>query len=175
MNILGRLDVPSSGDYFVEGINVAHMAPDDLAHIRNQKIGFIFQQFNLLPDLTALDNVALPQLYANKKEADARSHSTQLLGMVGLIDRLHHYPYQLSGGEQQRVAIARAISNNPALILADEPTGNLDSKTGERIMAMFDILHKEQKITIIIVTHDLALAQKANRIISVLDGTIRKR
>lgn len=173
MNILGCLDVPTAGDYFIEGINVAHMTPDQLAHIRNKKIGFIFQQFNLLPDLSALDNVALPQLYADKKESEARAYSTQLLELVGLSGRMHHYPYQLSGGEQQRVAIARALSNKPTLILADEPTGNLDSKTGEKIWGIFEQLHEKENITIVIVTHDLALAQKTHRIVRLLDGAIQ--
>jgi putative ABC transport system ATP-binding protein len=172
MNIIGCLDRPTEGQYLIDGYDVAHLSSDELAHIRNAKIGFVFQKFNLLPDLTALDNVALPQLYDSASEEQARKAAEEMLTLVDLADKLHHYPYQLSGGQQQRVAIARALVNNPAIILADEPTGNLDSKTGELIMNIFMKLNSEQKKTIIIVTHDAGLAQKTNRIIKLLDGKI---
>jgi putative ABC transport system ATP-binding protein len=172
MNIIGCLDQPTTGSYAIEGTDVSHFSSDELAHIRNAKIGFIFQKFNLLADLTALDNVALPQLYAGKSEEEARASAQKSLEMVELSDRLHHYPYQLSGGQQQRVAIARALVNDPAIILADEPTGNLDSKTGELIFASFLRLNKEHKKTIILITHDPGLAQKTNRIIKLFDGKL---
>ena len=172
MHIIGCLDTPTLGTYLLEGNDVSHMNPDQLAHIRNKLIGFVFQRFYLLPDLTALDNVALPQLYANTSEKTARERAQQMLELVNLGDRIYHYPNQLSGGEQQRVAIARALANNPALILADEPTGNLDSKTGETIMTIFTELNKSQQVTIIVVTHDIDLAEKTNRIIKLLDGKI---
>ncbi len=174
MHIIGCLDVPTSGSYFIEGQNVSHLSPDQLAHIRNQKIGFVFQQFNLLPDLTALENVALPQLYAGKSEKEANEKAEKLLCSVALDCRLHHHPQHMSGGEQQRVAIARALINDPAIILADEPTGNLDSKTGQMVMALFLKLNQEKGITIVIVTHDLELAHKTKRIIKLLDGRIQE-
>ena len=172
MNIIGCLDQPTTGSYLIEGTDVSHFTSDELAHIRNAKVGFVFQKFNLLPDLTALDNVALPQLYAGTSESEARLAAQKMLELVELSDRLHHYPYQLSGGQQQRVAIARALINNPAIILADEPTGNLDSKTGELIFESFLKLNREQKQTIIIITHDLGLAQKTSRIIKLFDGKL---
>jgi len=172
MHLIGCLDTPTSGTYLLEGNNVSTMTPDQLAHIRNKLIGFVFQRFYLLPDLTALDNVALPQLYAGSSEKNARTHAREVLELVGLGDRMFHFPNQLSGGQQQRVAIARAMVNNPPLILADEPTGNLDSKTGEDIMKGFIELNRTKKVTIILVTHDLDLAQKTNRIIKLLDGVI---
>jgi putative ABC transport system ATP-binding protein len=148
------------------------MTPDQLAHLRNKKIGFVFQKFNLIADLTALDNVALPSLYAGNSEHDARAKALELLTTLELDHRAHHVPYQLSGGQQQRVAIARALINNPSIILADEPTGNLDSKTGERIMQMFFELNIQQNITIILITHDAALAKKAKRVINIHDGIL---
>jgi putative ABC transport system ATP-binding protein len=172
MNIIGCLDQPTTGSYSIEGTDVSHFSSDELAHIRNAKIGFIFQKFNLLPDLTALDNVALPQLYAGKSEDEARAAAEKTLAIVDLSDRLHHYPYQLSGGQQQRVAIARALVNDPAIILADEPTGNLDSKTGALIFDSFLRLNKEHKKTIILITHDTELAQRTNRIIKLFDGKL---
>ena len=174
MHIIGCLDVLTSGSYFIEGQNVSHLSPDQLAHIRNQKIGFVFQQFNLLPDLTALENVALPQLYAGKSEKEANEKAEKLLCSVALDCRLHHQPQRMSGGEQQRVAIARALINDPAIILADEPTGNLDSKTGQMVMDLFLKLNQEKGITIVIVTHDLELAHKTKRIIKLLDGRIQE-
>jgi len=172
MNILGCLDTPTSGQYFIESQDVSHMDPDQLAHIRNKKIGFVFQRFNLLQDMTAIENVCLPQLYAGKKEKDAIQVSTQFLEMVGLSHRLHHFPTELSGGEQQRVAIARALSNNPSIILADEPTGNLDSATGEKILQMFKDLNKEKGVTIIVITHDQHVAESTDRIVRLFDGKI---
>ena len=172
MNIIGCLDQPTTGSYMIEGTDVSHFSSDELALIRNAKIGFIFQKFNLLPDLTALDNVALPQLYAGKSEDEARAAAEKCLAIVDLSDRLHHYPYQLSGGQQQRVAIARALVNDPAIILADEPTGNLDSKTGVLIFDSFLRLNREHKKTIILITHDAGLAQKTNRIIQLFDGKL---
>lgn len=172
MKILGCLDVPTTGTYLIEGKNTLKMKPDQLAHIRNSMVGFAFQRFFLLPDLSALDNVSLPQLYAGKKESDAKKRATEMLKLVSLAHRINHYPAQLSGGELQRVAIARALVNNPPLILADEPTGNLDSKTGDHIMNIFIRLNQEQAITVVIITHDISLAQKTNRIITLQDGRI---
>jgi putative ABC transport system ATP-binding protein len=172
MHLIGCLDIATSGTYLLEGNNVSTMNPNQLAHIRNNLIGFVFQKFYLLPDLTALDNVALPLLYAGFSENVARERAKEVLDLVGLNDRMYHYPNQLSGGQQQRVAIARAMANHPSLILADEPTGNLDSKTGSEIMNRFIELNRTKKVTIIIVTHDLDLAQKTDRIIKLFDGRI---
>ncbi|PKN03293.1 macrolide ABC transporter ATP-binding protein [Candidatus Dependentiae bacterium HGW-Dependentiae-1] len=174
MHIIGCLDVPTTGSYFIEGQDISHLSPDELAHIRNKKIGFVFQQFNLLPDLTALENVALPQLYAGISEKEAYAKAEKLLCSVALDCRLDHHPQRMSGGEQQRVAIARALINDPAIILADEPTGNLDSKTGHMVMDMFFKLNQEAGITIIIVTHDMELAKQTRRIIKLLDGKIEQ-
>ncbi len=174
MHLLGCLDTPTSGSFFLDGVDVARASRDELALIRNQKIGFIFQKFYLLPDLTALDNVALPQLYAGKKESEARQAAEKLLQRVNLGDRMRHYPYQLSGGQQQRVAIARALVNNPRIIFADEPTGNLDTTTGEAIMDIFTDLNTQQKVTIILVTHEPNIAAKTRRIIELVDGKIIK-
>lgn len=172
MNILGCLDVPTSGQYLIEAQDVSNMGPDQLAHIRNKKIGFVFQEFNLLQDMTAIENISLPQLYAKKSEKEASKKSLQLLEMVGLSNRASHFPTELSGGEQQRVAVARALSNNPSIILADEPTGNLDSTTGKKILKMFEDLNKEQEVTIIIITHDKYVAESTDRIVGLLDGKI---
>jgi putative ABC transport system ATP-binding protein len=172
MHLLGCLDTPTEGEYFIDGINVSIAQKDDLAKIRNQKIGFVFQKFHLLPDLTALDNVALPKIYAGASESAARKVASEFLTLIDLAKRMDHYPYQLSGGQQQRVAIARALINNPAIILADEPTGNLDSATGDIIMDMFIKLNKEQGATIIIVTHEAKIAAKTHRGIELLDGKI---
>jgi putative ABC transport system ATP-binding protein len=173
MHLLGCLDTPTEGDYFIDGINVSTSTRNELAQIRNQKIGFVFQKFHLLPDLTALDNVALPMLYAGSGEAEARTRAAELLTMVDLKNRLTHYPYQLSGGQQQRVAIARSLINKPSIILADEPTGNLDSQTGDVIMDMLKKLNTEQQTTIIIVTHEPYIAAKTRRIIELIDGNIK--
>lgn len=172
MHILGCLDTPTRGEYYVEQHDVAHMNSDQLAHIRNSFIGFVFQRFHLLPDLTAQENVALPHLYAEKHEQESMQRAAQLLAKLGLEQRMNHYPNELSGGEQQRVAIARALINDPAIILADEPTGNLDSATGKKIMELFSELNKKNHVTIIIVTHDPVLAAQTNRIITLLDGRL---
>jgi putative ABC transport system ATP-binding protein len=172
MHLLGCLDVASSGDYFLDGINVSTANDDELADIRNQEIGFVFQKFHLLPDLTTLDNVALPQLYAGVKESLAREKAAKLLDLVGLSHRMDHYPYQISGGQQQRVAVARSLINNPSIILADEPTGNLDTATGNTILQVFRELNVNQGVTIIIVTHEPSIAAKTRRIIELVDGNI---
>jgi len=172
MHILGCLDVPTTGSYYFDNELVSQMSPDELAHIRNKKIGFIFQQFSLLEDLDALNNVALPKLYGNASEHEAREAAKKDLELVGLSDRLHHYPSQLSGGERQRVAIARGLVNNPTVIFADEPTGNLDSKTGQVIVDLFKRLNTQEGKTVVIVTHDKELSQATNRVIELVDGHI---
>jgi putative ABC transport system ATP-binding protein len=171
MNMLGCLDKPSDGDYLLAGQNVASLTANALAAIRNQKIGFVFQSFNLLEYATALDNVALPLVYGGIKVKERRQRAARLLEQVGLGDRLDHKPNQLSGGQKQRVAIARALVNDPQIILADEPTGALDSKSGAEIEALFNQLHEEGR-TLIIVTHDNALAERTKRIITIKDGKV---
>ena len=171
MHLLGCLDKPTQGEYFLENENIMKATRDQLAHIRNKKIGFVFQKFHLLPNLTALDNVALPALYAKTREHDAREKARELLTNVGLEDRMEHFPYQLSGGQQQRVAIARSLVNNPAIMFADEPTGNLDTQTGETILAMLEELNRKG-MTIIMVTHEPYIAEKAHRIVHLKDGRI---
>lgn len=172
MHLIGCLDTPTSGTYMIEGKDVSNMSNDQLAKIRNEHIGFVFQKFHLLPDLKAIDNVALPQLYAGNTEHGAQEMAKKMLDLVNLSDRLNYYPNQLSGGQQQRVAIARALVNNPNIILADEPTGNLDTATGATIMNVLEHLNKDHGVTIVIVTHDLELAQKTNRMIKLRDGLI---
>jgi len=172
MHLIGCLDTPTAGTYLMEGKDISTLSDKELAQIRNKKIGFVFQKFHLLPDLTALDNVALPQLYADRSEAGAHKKAQEVLELVGLSDRMFHYPNQLSGGQQQRVAIARALVNDPDIILADEPTGNLDTASGAAILNILTHLNKEHKSTIVIVTHDHTLADKTNRIIKLLDGKI---
>jgi len=172
MHLLGCLDIPTSGEYYLDGVNVAKATKDELAQIRNEKIGFVFQKFHLLADLTAQDNVALPRLYAGDTELEARKYAKDLLEMVGLGKRLDHFPYQLSGGQQQRVAIARSLINNPSIIFADEPTGNLDTATGNAIMDSFKTLNSEKNVTIVIVTHEPSIANKTKRIVELVDGKI---
>ncbi len=171
MNMLGCLDVPSEGQYHLEGKEVSKLQEDDLAEIRNQKIGFVFQNFNLLNSLTALENVELPLIYRGLGAGERRKMSLQALGMVGLSDRLHHKPAELSGGQQQRVAIARALAGNPPVILADEPTGNLDSRSGEEVMEILKELNRKGK-TIILITHDPEIAKQVRRVIRIQDGQI---
>ena len=171
MNILGCLDTPSSGEYFLNGKNVSEMDDDELAEIRNREIGFVFQTFNLLARSDALHNVELPLIYRGLSRADRIEKAEEALYNVGLEDRMKHKPNELSGGQRQRVAIARALVNNPSIILADEPTGNLDSKTGEEIMALLEELNQKGN-TIIIVTHEEEIAQHAHRVIKIRDGRI---
>ena len=171
LNLLGLLDRQSSGEIFFAGKNVLKLDDSELAHFRGEKIGFVFQFFNLYPTLTVLENVELPMIIAEKDSDYRKQRATELLKKVGLEKRLDHYPSQLSGGERQRVAIARALSNNPMLILADEPTGNLDSKSGNEIMKIFEKLHNDGK-TVIVVTHEKTIASHAERLIRISDGKV---
>lgn len=173
MNILGCLDTPTSGSYILNGKLVSEMHDDELAEIRNKEIGFVFQTFNLMPRTTALDNVALPMVYAGKSKEERNVRATEVLTQVGLSDRMDHKPNQLSGGQRQRVAVARALVNKPSIILADEPTGNLDSKTSIEIMKLFGEIHANGN-TVILVTHEEDIAAHAHRIIRVKDGIIEK-
>jgi putative ABC transport system ATP-binding protein len=170
LNMVGCLDVPTRGQIFLEGKNIADMDESDLAQIRGKKIGFIFQQFNLIQNLSALENIMLPMMFQDTPHYERMDRAAELLKMVGLGDRLDHKPTELSGGQQQRVAIARALANDPKVILADEPTGNLDSKMGQDIMELLRRLHKKENKTIIMVTHDLKLSKMADRQIIIKDG-----
>ena len=171
MNLLGCLDTPTSGTYILNGKNVSEMQDDELAGIRNKEIGFVFQTFNLMPRTTALDNVALPMVYAGHSKSERIERATEVLTQVGLNDRMDHKPNQLSGGQRQRVAVARALVNKPSIILADEPTGNLDSKTSLEIMGLFNEIHAQGN-TVILVTHEEDIAAYAHRIIRLRDGII---
>ena len=171
MHILGCLDVPSQGEYFLDGTPVSKMSSRALARIRNQKVGFVFQSFNLLPRATILRNVELPMLYAGEGRRERRERALEALSRVGLAERAKSLPTQLSGGQKQRVAIARALVNSPPIVLADEPTGNLDSKTGQEILDIFDGLQR-QGHTVLLVTHDAAIAAHAHRIVRIVDGLI---
>jgi len=171
MNLLGCLDTPSSGRYFLDGKEISSLGPKRLAQVRNRKIGFVFQNFNLLRRTTALDNVSLPLMYAQTHRRTRRQKAEQVLSMVGLADRLHHQPAQLSGGQQQRVAIARALVNDPDLILADEPTGALDTRTGLELMHLFQDLNRKG-MTIVLVTHENDIAQFARRVLRFRDGRV---
>jgi len=173
MNVLGCLDSPSGGEYILNGISVAQMLDNKLAEVRNKEIGFVFQSFNLLPRSTALDNVMLPLVYAGFSKADRLKRGKEVLEQVGLGDRFMHKPNELSGGQRQRVAIARALVNRPAIILADEPTGNLDSKTSTEIMGLLEEIHKNGN-TIILVTHEEDIAQHAHRIVRLKDGIVER-
>ena len=171
MNVIGCLDTPSAGEYWLNGQPVSQLTDDELAHIRNREIGFVFQTFNLLPRATALHNVELPLIYAGVSAKVRKEKAVAMLQRVGLGDRMHHRPSELSGGQRQRVAIARALINEPALLLADEPTGNLDSQTGIEIMTLFDTLHDEGQ-TIVLVTHEHDIAEHAHRRVMLRDGQI---
>ncbi|MNK34646.1 Macrolide export ATP-binding/permease protein MacB [compost metagenome] len=171
MNILGCLDTPSSGTYVLNGTNVSHMSDDALAEVRNKEIGFVFQTFNLLPRSTSLDNVALPLIYAGSSKKDRQARAAKALENVGLGNRMDHKPNELSGGQRQRVAVARALINDPSIILADEPTGNLDTKTSIEIMGLLEEIHSKGN-TIILVTHEEDIAQHAHRIVRMRDGLI---
>ncbi len=173
MNMIGALDTPSSGDYYIRGQLVSLMSDDELAHIRNREIGFVFQTFNLLPRLTALQNVELPLIYSGKPPPERLERSKRAIQAVDLTPRMHHKPNELSGGQRQRVAIARALVNDPAILLADEPTGNLDTATSSEIMGVFDRLH-QQGNTIILVTHEPDIAMYAHRVVRLRDGKIEK-
>lgn len=172
MNILGLLDQPSSGSYHLDGIDVSRMSENHLAEIRNKKIGFVFQSFNLLNRTSALSNVELPMLYAGVSDIERKSKAKKALESVGLEDKINSHPNQLSGGQQQRVAVARALVTNPELLLADEPTGNLDTKTGEDIMKLFKELHSKGK-TIILITHSPEIAKEAGRVVQIKDGEMK--
>ena len=172
MNIIGCLDAPDSGTYTIDGTDVSHMTDDEQAKIRNKRIGFVFQQFNLLPRTTAVKQVALPLMYAGYGRAERLNRAKEALQAVGLGDRMDHRPDELSGGQQQRVAIARALATNPSIILADEPTGNLDTHSGEEIMQIFKSLHEEKGITLIMITHDPEIGEQAERVIWIRDGLI---
>lgn len=172
LHMVGCLDVPTKGKIFLDGKDISKMSEDELAQARGQKIGFIFQQFNLLPNLSALENVMMPMIFQGKSEEERRSRATSLLNSLGLKERILHRPTELSGGEQQRIAIARSLSNNPEIIVADEPTGNLDSTTGKKIMEILIDLHKNEQKTIVVVTHDPTIANYSDQVVNIKDGQI---
>jgi len=172
LNIIGCLDIPTKGKIFLDGQDIQKLSEDELAKIRGKKIGFVFQQFNLLPNLTAIENVVLPMVFQKIPEEKRFGRAKKLLEMVGLGERIFHKPAELSGGEQQRVAIARALANNPEMLIADEPTGNLDSKSGEMIMEILKELYQKGERTIIVVTHDLQIASFSKEIVHIKDGQI---
>ena len=172
MNMIGALDRPTSGRYFLDGIDVESASDNELSNIRNQKVGFVFQTYNLIAKTSAIRNVELPMLYAGVPGPERRKRARELLELVEMADREKHLPEELSGGQKQRVAIARALANDPAIILADEPTGALDSKTGRLVMDIFHKINKEQKKTIVLITHSMELAKESDRIISIHDGEI---
>ncbi len=174
VNMVGCLDIPTKGNIYLDRKNIAHLGESELAQIRGRKIGFIFQTFNLIQTLTAMENVTLPMVFQGMPKAEREEKATKMLDLVGLGERIYHKPTELSGGQQQRVAIARALANNPEVILADEPTGNLDTKTGKIVMDFLEKLHKEQKKTIIMVTHDPDLARYADRTVILRDGKINE-
>jgi len=175
MNLVGCLDVPSKGAIYLDGSDISHLSESDLATIRGRKIGFIFQKFNLIETLTAFENVVLPMTFQGIPEDERKKRAEKLLAQFGLADRMHHKPGELSGGQQQRVAIARSLAVDPPVILADEPTGNLDSKTGKEVMEFLQELHKHKDKTIVLVTHDDVLARFADRVEYLKDGVIIKR
>ncbi len=172
MNIIGILDKPTEGSYFLDGVDVVKAKDLELSRIRNKKIGFVFQTYNLVPKASALKNVELPMLYGGVERKQRKKRAKELLELVGMEERMHHKPEELSGGQKQRVAIARAMANNPSIILADEPTGALDSKTGRKIMDIFHRLNKEQGKTILLITHSQELALETGRIVTIKDGSI---
>lgn len=172
LDMMGCLNRPTKGRVFVEGKNVSDMTDDELAHIRSRKIGFIFQMFNLIARMNALENVMLPLWFAGHEHSKRKERAIELLEMVGLGDRMYHKPSQLSGGQRQRVAIARALANEPVVLLADEPTGNLDTKSGNEIIEIISDLHRKKKMTIVMVTHDPSIAQKSEKRIRMVDGRI---
>lgn len=172
MNLIGALDRPTEGQYFLENVNVGELSDVELSKIRNEKIGFVFQSFFLIPRTSALKNIELPMMYAGVSRKRRRERAQELLELVGMSDRADHKPNELSGGQNQRVAIARALSNNPSILLADEPTGALDSKTGRTVMDLFHKLHQEQGKTIVLITHSPELARETQRIVTISDGSI---
>ncbi len=172
MNMIGVLDRPTSGEYILDGIPITQMSDNNMSDVRNRKIGFVFQTFNLIPRSSALKNVELPMLYAGMDGRKRTQRAKELLELVGMGDRMHHLPNELSGGQKQRVAIARALANDPAMLLADEPTGALDSSTGRMVMDLFHKVHKEDGKTIVLITHNSELAAETDRIITIKDGSI---
>lgn len=172
MNMIGVLDRPTGGKYFLDGISVARMSDNEMSDVRNRKIGFVFQTFNLIPRNDALKNVELPMLYAGMNAHERAERAGELLTLVGMGDRMHHQPNELSGGQKQRVAIARALANDPAILLADEPTGALDSATGRMVMDLFHNIHRENGKTIVLITHNQELAEETDRVVTLRDGRI---